>query len=231
MVETEKVHILVVDDDDATRRYLASLLNLGGYAAATAATGAEALAAARDVHPDVILLDIGLPDADGVILSKQMGQIIDAAVIFVTGHGTEMGTVLALDAGGDDYVVKPFHGSELLARIRAVLRRRQRNAPPSNALAIQGIEIDERRRRLVVHGTPVDVTPREYALLHVLMSASGRVVSRTELIDAAWGAGFDRNTNALDVHIRNLRKKIEEDPSNPRHIRTVRGVGFFFAVD
>ena len=224
------VRVLVVDDDQLTLRSVAYLLQQEGYGVVTAATGGDAIEEVERGRPDVILLDIGLPDVGGVEVCRRLRERTSVPIIFLTARRAEAEKVVALDAGGDDYVTKPFGVAELAARIRAVLRRSRSVAGPlPEQLAGGGIVLDRGSHRILVRGEEVALTPREFDLLHFLMANAGRAVDRQRIFDAVWGIGFFGDQNALDVYVRQLRRKIERDPDQPELIQTVRGVGYRFA--
>ena len=214
-------HVLVVEDDPGIATQLVRGLDRAGYTAESVALGAEAL---RLPAPDVVLLDLGLPDIDGVEVCRQLRQTSEAAIIVVTARGEEADRVLALDEGADDYLVKPFGLAELLARIRAVLRRGQR-AGTSETLRHGPLTVDLRTRKVTVHGADVLLTPKEFAILECLATDPGRLVSRQEIIDRAWDEHWYGPTKVLDVHLAALRRKLGDHSL----IETVYGHGFRLA--
>jgi DNA-binding response OmpR family regulator len=222
-------NILVVDDDALLRRSLAFNLEQSGYHASTASTAEDALAKAQLDPPDLVLLDIGLPGMDGLdalrVLKKQLG----IPVIFLTARRRELDEVLGLELGADDYVTKPFDFDVLLAHIKAVLRRA--GAQPVQASAVQPVAVgdlvvDPAAHRVTIAGRPVELTPREFDLLHALALHPNQVLSTDDLLNTVWGAEFSGQPQVVYVHIRWLREKLEEDPNKPRRILTVRGVGY-----
>lgn len=222
-------HILIVDDDDLLRRSLAFNLEQSGYRVSSAATGESALARIQIDSPDLVLLDIGLPGMDGLDALRQLRQQIDVPVIFLTARRRELDQVLGLEMGADDYVTKPFDISVLLARIKAVLRRANRPATkvsPDKPLVIGALVIDAAAHTVTLAGEPKELTPREFDLLHALALEAGNVLSLDELLDRVWGAEYAGESQAVYVHIRWLREKLERDPSHPKRIVTVRGVGY-----
>ncbi len=223
-----KTHLLLVDDDALLRRSLGFNLERAGYRVSTAATAEDALALVRRDPPDLILLDIGLPGMDGLDALRALRHESDAPVIFLTARRRELDEVLGLELGADDYVTKPFDLDVLLARIKAVLRRAQRPAaaPDPRPIQVGALTVDPATHRATLHGRPLDLSPREFALLHALALNAGRVVAGEDLLRRVWGAEFDGEPQVLYVHIRWLREKIEDDPSHPRRIVTVRGVGY-----
>jgi DNA-binding response OmpR family regulator len=221
-------HILLVDDDDLMRRSLAFNLEQAGYRTSTAADAESALRLARRDPPDLILLDIGLPHMDGLDALRNFRQEADTPVIFVTARRRELDQALGLELGADDYVTKPFDLNVLLARIKAVLRRSERAAAPipSDRLEVGDLLIDAPAHVVTLGGVPLELAPREFALLYALALQAGQVVSVDDLLAQVWGAEFAGEPQVVYVHIRWLREKIEADPQQPRRILTVRGVGY-----
>ncbi len=221
-------HILIVDDDALMRRSLAFSLEQAGYRASTAESAEDAIALARRDRPDLTLLDIGLPGLDGLDALKNFRTFADFPIIFVSARRRELDQVLGLEMGGDDYITKPFDTDVLLARIKAVLRRSRRGAdlPPETPLVVGDLQIDPGAHTVTVAGRPVELTPREFGVLHALALDAGRVVSVDDLLARVWGAEYAGESQAVYVHIRWLREKLEGDPDNPRRIVTVRGVGY-----
>ncbi|HEY0934248.1 MAG TPA: response regulator transcription factor [Trebonia sp.] len=220
-----QVSVLVVEDDPGIATQLVRGLERAGYAADSVAMGAEAL---RRPHSDVVLLDLGLPDVDGIDVCRRLRADSDAAIIVVTARDQEADRVLALDEGADDYLVKPFGLAELLARIRAVLRRGQRAggaAGPHEVLRHGPLTVDLRTRKVMMSGTEVALTPKEFAILECLASDPGRLVSRQEIVERAWDEHWYGPTKVLDVHLAALRRKI----GDPALIETVYGHGFRLA--
>jgi DNA-binding response OmpR family regulator len=215
------VSVLVVEDDPGIATQLVRGLERAGYAAESVAMGAEAL---RRPPSDVVLLDLGLPDIDGVDVCRQLRHASDTAIIVVTARGEEPDRVLALDEGADDYLVKPFGLAELLARIRAVLRRGQR-ASSAELLRHGPLTVDLRTRKVTVNGTEVALTPKEFAILECLAADPGRLVSRQEIVERAWDEHWYGPTKVLDVHMAALRRKL----GVPSLIETVYGHGFRLA--
>lgn len=222
-------HILIVDDDDLLRRSLAFNLEKAGYRASTAASSEDAILLARRDPPDLILLDIGLPGMDGLKALRFFQDRMGTPVILVTARRRELDQVLGLEMGADDYVVKPFDLDVLLARIKAVLRRSQRPTVPEaepQPLTVGDLAIDPAAHTVTVGGRPVDLSPREFQLLHTLALQAGQVISADDLLARVWGAEYEGEPQVVYVHIRWLREKLEEDPNQPRRILTVRGVGY-----
>lgn len=222
--------ILVVDDDQLLRRSLAYRLKAEGYTVTTAATSAEALALAGQNQPDLVLLDIGLPDRDGLETARLLDRELKIPLIFLTARNQESDVVLGLELGAEDYIAKPFRMGELLARIRVVLRRAARlpGQEADEPLAVGEVWLDPRQHQVRVRGTPIELPPKEFKLLHLLVSNAGTVLSTSYLLDTVWGVEFAGALQVLYVHIGWLRERIEVDPRHPRYIQTVRGVGYKF---
>jgi DNA-binding response OmpR family regulator len=223
-------HILLVDDDALLRRSLAFNLERAGYQASTAASAEDALALAARDHPDLVLLDIGLPGMDGLDALRRFQVEVGVPVIFLTARRREMDEVLGLELGADDYVTKPFDLDVLLSRIKAVLRRAERSEAGSPArsgpLVVGDLVIDPAAHTVTLSGKAVNLAPREFDLLHSLALEAGRVVSTDELLARVWGAEYQGEPQVVYVHVRWLREKLEETPNQPRRIITVRGVGY-----
>ena len=223
--------ILVVDDKASVRKLVHEYLTEEGFRVVTAANGREALFAARHEKPDLILLDIMMPEMGGYEFLRLYTREGDAPIILLTAKVEESDKVLGLELGADDYVTKPFSMRELVARIRAVLRRAERAAPTAEVLRVGGITLDRGTRQVIVEEQVVGLPPTEFDLLAILMSAPGRVYSRAELLTELQGIAFEGIERTVDVHIRNLRTKIEPDPSKPCYIETVFGMGYRFGAD
>jgi DNA-binding response OmpR family regulator len=221
-------HILTVDDDALLRRSLAFNLEKAGYRVSTAATAEDALAMTRRDPPDLILLDIGLPGMDGLDALRNFKQQADIPIIFLTSHHRELDQALGLELGADDYVTKPFDLNVLLARIKAVLRRFEWTAPivQPAVLHVGDLTIDPAAHKVILAGNPIDLPPREFALLHALALEAGRVVSVDDLLNQVWGAEYEGEAQVVYVHIRWLREKLEDNPQQPQRIVTIRGVGY-----
>jgi two-component system response regulator RegX3 len=202
-----------------------------GFRAAVAGSLAEGLETARSRAPDIVLLDVMLPDGSGFDLLRELRADGRTPVIMLTARGDEADRVLGLELGADDYVVKPFSGRELVARIRAVLRRTSAVAAPNahGRLQIGSLDLDAAARTATLDGEALELTRKEFDLLALLMGQAGTVVSRERLIDEVWDVNWFGSTKTLDVHVSGLRKKLGDDPSDPRYLHTVRGVGFRFS--
>lgn len=223
--------ILVVDDEKRLRDMLQAYLTQEGFRVVTAADGQEALFVARYERPDVIVLDLMMPEMGGYEFLRAHSKERDTPVIILTAKLEENDKVLGLELGADDYVTKPFSLRELTARVRAVLRRAGDRASETDILRAADITLDRGSRLVTAGETRVDLTPSEFDLLAVLMSAPGHAFSRLDLLDRLQGTALEGYERTIDVHIRNLRAKIEPDPRNPRYIETVYGVGYRFAAD
>jgi len=219
--------ILIVDDEPQIRRVLRTTLTSQGYTVAEAKSGDEALEQIREERPDLILLDVNMPGRSGLETCREIRSSGDVPVIMLTVRNTERDKVQALDAGADDYVTKPFGAEELMARIRAALRR----AAPSEALppfVSADLKIDFERRLVTVRGEPVRLTPKEFELLRHLVANQGKAIGHRRLLQAVWGPDYGEETEYLRVFINQLRKKIEPDPRNPRYIHTEPWIGYRF---
>jgi two-component system alkaline phosphatase synthesis response regulator PhoP len=223
--------ILVVDDKKSLRDLVKAYLTQEGFRVVTANNGRVALHLARREKPDLILLDIMMPEMDGYDFIRTYTREKDTPIILLTARLEESDRVLGLELGADDYVTKPFSMRELVARIRAVLRRIEKGPPPTEVLRVADIALDKSTRQVTVGDRFVKLTPTEFDLLAALMSAPGRVLSRLALLEQVQGVAVDSLERSIDVHIRNLRTKIEPDPGNPRYIETVFGVGYRFCAE
>jgi DNA-binding response OmpR family regulator len=225
--------ILVVEDDERIAEPLLFSLMAEGYDTAHAPDGAQGLELARSKQPDLVLLDVMLPDMDGFSVCRSIRAESGVPIIMMTARSMERDRVLGLDAGADDYVVKPFSYRELLARVRAALRRREidrgEGTGATDQIVIDDIRLDHTARLVWRGGRPVSLTTREFNLLRALMQRAGEAVHRQVLLDLAWGEGWIGDPRTLDVHVRWLREKLEDDPSAPRYLQTVRGFGYRFA--
>ena len=223
--------ILVVDDTASLRRMVQSYLTQEGFRVVTAADGHEALSVARHEQPDLILLDLMMPNMGGYEFIRAYNKEGQAPIIVLTAKLDENDKVLGLELGADDYVTKPFSPRELAARVRAVIRRASKDPYEADLLRAADIVLDRNGRVVTVGDRQVDLTPSEFDLLATLMAAPGRAFSRLQLLERLQGTAFEGYERTIDVHIRNLRAKIEPDARNPRYIETVFGVGYRFASD
>ena len=223
--------VLLVEDEETITVPLTEALAREGFRTETAGTLAAGLEIARGQRPDLVLLDVMLPDGSGFDLLRELRDGERMPVIMLTARGDEADRVLGLELGADDYVVKPFSARELVARIRAVLRRTSAASTPApnGPLQIGAIELDASARTATLDGEPLELTRKEFDLLALLMGQAGTVVSRERLIDEVWDVNWFGSTKTLDVHVSGLRKKLGDDSSDPRYLHTVRGVGFRFA--
>ncbi len=222
-------HILVVDDDALLRRSLAFNLEQSGYRASTAENAEDALLLAQREAPDLVLLDIGLPGMDGLDALRQFKNRLNLPVIFITARRKELDEVLGLELGADDYITKPFEFTVLIARIKNVLRHFEQPSIQINTnevLSVDDLTIDPSAHTVIVAGQMIELTPREFNLLHTFALQPDKVLSVDDLIASVWGAEFMGQSQVVYVHIRWLREKIEEDPNHPKRIVTVRGVGY-----
>jgi len=219
--------ILVVDDEPQIRRVLRTTLSSNGYTVVEAKSGEEALDMIRKERPELVLLDVNMPGMSGLEVCREIRDQSDIAIIMLTVRNTERDKVLALDAGADDYVVKPFGIEELLARIRAALRRTAAAEPVPSFLS-NDLEIDFERRKVLVQGNPVRLTPKEFDLLRHLVASQGKPLEHRRLLQAVWGPDYGDETEYLRVFINQLRKKIEPDPAHPKYIHTEPWLGYRF---
>jgi DNA-binding response OmpR family regulator len=222
--------ILVVDDKANVRQLLSEYLTGQGFKIVTATNGREALYAARHETPDVILLDIMMPEMDGYEFLREYRRERSVPVIIITAREEETDAVLGLELGADDYVIKPFRMRELVARVRAVLRRSEHADSNARPLHVGDILLDEATHTVTARGQPVSLTPTEFNLLGLLMRSAGQVLTRQQLADRLTENGFAGLERTLNVHIRNLRAKIEPDSDQPRYVETVFGVGYRFSA-
>jgi two-component system, OmpR family, response regulator RegX3 len=224
--------ILVVDDDPLISNSIAYALKQEGYAVVVAPNGQVALSEAGRRKPDLVVLDVGLPDINGVEVCRRIRRDSSVPIMFLTARQEEVDKVVGLDAGGDEYIVKPIGIAELAARVRALLRRSRLPSaqPVPKVYRVHDVSLDPDAHRVEVRGKEVVLTPREFELLHLLLSNAGRAVSRQRILDSVWGTEWFGDENVVEVFIRQLRRKIEANPDKPTMIETVRGVGYRFAV-
>jgi two-component system alkaline phosphatase synthesis response regulator PhoP len=218
--------VLVVDDEPKIVQLARDYLEHAGFAVLTASDGASALQAARVRAPDLIVLDLGLPGLDGLEVMRSIRASASTPIVVLTARDTELDKLLGLELGADDYVTKPFSPRELVARVRAVLRRSEHAIEPREHLEVGELVLDLPRLRTTVAGRVVDLTATEFQILGTLAREPGRVFTRSQLLDAVHGVAFDSYERAIDAHIKNIRRKIEADPARPRFIQTVYGVGY-----
>jgi two-component system, OmpR family, KDP operon response regulator KdpE len=223
MAETN-LRILVVDDERSIRRFLKASLG-SQFVILEAASGEEALSAAASEHPDLILLDLGLPDMDGVEVTRRLREWSQIPILILSVREQEGDKIAALDAGADDYLTKPFGVGELMARLRAALRR-SAQAESAPVFSSGNLVVDLNQREVRVNAQPIALTPTEYDLLRMLVKHAGKVLTHDQLLRAVWGTAYENETHMLQVNISNLRRKIEPDPSRPIYIVTEPGVGY-----
>ena len=227
----EETHtILVVEDEATLREALVYNLNKEGHAVSQASTGLQALALARTLAPDVIILDLMLPELDGLSVCRSLRRepaTADCSILILTARGGELDKIIGLETGADDYLTKPFSLGELLARVRALLRR-TRSSAPRDTLEAGNLVLDLIARRATRNGAELALKPKEFSLLAELMRHRGAVLSRDLLLSHVWGQDFFGDDRTVDVHVRWLREKIEDDPAHPVHIQAVRGLGYRF---
>ncbi len=221
----QTLRILIVDDERAIRRFLRAALTSHGYQVIEAENGQMALAAAAENRPDVVILDLGLPDMDGVEVTRQLREWFQSPIVILSVRDQENDKIAALDAGADDYLTKPFGVGELMARIRVILRRSARPVDEP-VYEIDDLKVDLPRRLVSLHGQEVDLTPTEYDILRVLVQHAGRVLTHRQILREVWGAPYETETHLLRVNMSNLRRKIEPDPNQPHYVITEPGVGY-----
>jgi two-component system alkaline phosphatase synthesis response regulator PhoP len=222
--------VLVVDDEPKIAALARDYLEHAGFAVLVAGEGRGALALARSRCPDLVVLDLGLPGLDGLDVARALRRDSDVPILMLTARTDEADRIVGLELGADDYVTKPFSPRELVARVRAILRRTELATTLADApIRILDVELDPARLRASIAGRPVDLTPTEFALLATLARQPGRVFTRSQLLDAIHGVAFEAYERAIDGHVRNLRRKLEPDPAHPRYLQTVHGVGYRFA--
>ncbi|HMK07963.1 MAG TPA: response regulator transcription factor [Anaerolineales bacterium] len=218
--------ILIVDDEPKIVTLARDYLERAGFTVASAADGTAAVAAFHAAAPDLIVLDLGLPGRDGLDVTRLIRKESNVPVIILTARGEESDKLVGLELGADDYIVKPFSPKELVARVRAVLRRAEGAAAPGDTLRVGDLLLDVPRMRLTVADRPIELTATEFQLLTALARQPGRIFTRAQLLDAVHGIAFESYERAIDTHVKNLRRKIEPDPRRPRYLQTVYGVGY-----
>jgi two-component system response regulator RegX3 len=226
--------VLLVEDEEAFIEALTVGLGREGFDVQVARDGAEALDCFDEVRPDLVLLDVMLPTISGIDVCRELRRRTDVPIIMVTAKAAEIDTVVGLEVGADDYVTKPYRLRELVARMRAVLRRRplagDQGLVGNEVIRLDGIELDTDSHEVRVNGDVVNLPLKEFELLAVLMENAGRVLPRATLIDRVWGSDYVGDTKTLDVHVKRLRSKIEDDPSAPTRIVTIRGLGYKYTA-
>ena len=226
--------VLLVEDEHSFVEALTVGLKREGFRVQVAQDGAEALEVFDAVRPDLVLLDVMLPKISGIDVCRELRRRSQVPIIMVTAKGSEIDTVVGLEVGADDYVTKPYRLRELVARMRAVLRRRSTDATAAassgEVLEVGDVRLDPERHEVEVRGTQVRLPLKEFELLEILLANAGRVLPRETLIDRVWGADYVGDTKTLDVHVKRLRSKVEDAPSNPRRIVTIRGLGYKYEL-
>jgi DNA-binding response OmpR family regulator len=221
--------ILVVDDETNLRHTVGYALRREGYEVASAEDGEKALELFRSSRPDLVVLDVMLPRMDGLAVCRAIRRESDVPVIMLTARDTELDTVVGLEVGADDYLTKPFSMVELVARIRAMLRRAApRHGTAPERVELRGLAIDVARRRVTVEGTEVELKPREFDLLAHLAGSPGRVFTREQLLASVWGLDYSGDPRTVDTHVKTIRERLSDEAERPRWIETVRGVGYRF---
>jgi DNA-binding response OmpR family regulator len=220
--------ILIVDDEPKIVRLVADYLEAAGFAVTSAASGTEALMRVRTESPDLVVLDLGLPTLDGLDVTRTIRRSGDLPIIMLTARDDETDRVIGLELGADDYVTKPFSPRELVARVRAVLRR-QAGAAEVEQLRAADLALDVPRMRVTRAGEPIELTATEFQLLAAMARQPGRVFTRSQLLDAIHGVAFEAYERAIDAHVKNIRRKVEPEPRAPRYLLTVHGVGYRLA--
>ena len=223
--------VLVVDDEPGIIEIARDYLEHAGFAVITATDGPSALTSVRVRKPDVLVLDLGLPGMDGLDVARAVRRDSTLPIIMLTARDDELDRVLGLEIGADDYVTKPFSPRELVARVRAILRRVDRQEVPSDLIEVGNMSIDISRMRVAVSDRTVELTPTEFQLLVALARQPGRIFTRSQLLDSIHGLAFESYERAIDAHVKNLRRKLEDDPGRPRYVLTVYGVGYRFAEE
>lgn len=223
--------ILVVDDEPKIVQLARDYLEHAGFTVVSASDGAEALSRARTDAPDLIVLDLGLPQLDGLDVARALRRDSSVPIVILSGRSDESDKLVGLELGADDYLTKPFSPKELVARVRAVLRRIDRPAPTPDLIEAGDVTLDLRRMRVRVAERDVELTATEFQLLARLAREPGRVFTRSQLLDAVHGVAFESYERAIDAHVKNIRRKLEPDPRAPRYVQTVHGVGYRFRDD
>ncbi len=221
----ERIHVLVIDDEVQIRRFLKISLEAGGYAVHEAGNGHEGIIIAAKTRPDLVILDLGLPDMDGVAVVRQLREWTHMPIIILSVRDADLDKVAALDAGADDYLTKPFSTEELLARLRVALRHAQPE-PDLRTFTAGDLHVDLTRRLVTIRGAPVKLTPTEYALLRLMVQHAGRVLTHRQILKEVWGPAYIDETHYLRVYFAQLRQKLETNPALPKLILTEPGVGY-----
>jgi two-component system, OmpR family, alkaline phosphatase synthesis response regulator PhoP len=223
--------ILVVDDEPKIVQLARDYLEHAGFAVVTAPDGKSALDEVRRRRPDLVVLDLGLPQLDGLDVTRSVRADSNLPIIMLTARDDEVDKLVGLELGADDYLTKPFSPRELVARVKAVLRRTERSAEPGDVIRASDLTLDVPRMRADLAGRQIDLTATEFQLLATLAAQPGRIFTRSQLLDAVHGVAFESYERAIDTHVKNIRRKLEPDPREPRYLLTVYGVGYRFADD
>ena len=221
--------VMVVDDEPKIVQLARDYLEHAGFAVVVAHDGKAALATARAAKPDLVVLDLGLPELDGLDVARRLRGESNVPIVMLTGRSEESDKLVGLELGADDYVTKPFSPKELVARVRAVLRRTERPRSETEIVRVGDVTLDVPRMRTTIADRAVDLTPTEFQLVTTMAREPGRVFTRAQLLDAVHGVAFESYERAIDAHVKNIRHKLEPDPASPRYLLTVYGVGYRFA--
>jgi DNA-binding response OmpR family regulator len=221
--------VLVVEDELEIARVVRDYLQHAGFEVIVVGDGGSAVASVRSAKPDLLVLDLGLPGTDGLDVAREVRRWSETPIVMLTARGDESDRIVGLELGADDYVVKPFSPKELVARIRAVLRRSRTSQRGDEVIRVADVEVDTAKMRVTVAGEAVELTPTEFQLLAALAREPGRVFTRSQLLDAVHGVAIESYERAIDAHVKNIRRKIEPTPGSPRYVLTVHGVGYRFA--
>ncbi|TME34604.1 MAG: response regulator transcription factor [Chloroflexi bacterium] len=221
--------VMVVDDEPKIVQLARDYLEHAGFAVVVAHDGKAALATARAAKPDLVVLDLGLPELDGLDVARRLRGESNVPIVMLTGRSEESDKLVGLELGADDYVTKPFSPKELVARVRAVLRRTERPRSETEIVRVGDVTLDVPRMRTTIADRAVDLTPTEFQLVATMAREPGRVFTRAQLLDAVHGVAFESYERAIDAHVKNIRHKLEPDPASPRYLLTVYGVGYRFA--
>jgi DNA-binding response OmpR family regulator len=223
--------ILVVDDEPKIVELARDYLEHAGFSVMTCGDGPSAVATVGGRHPDLVVLDLGLPGMDGLDVMRAIRRDSEIPVVMLTARDDEVDKLLGLELGADDYITKPFSPRELVARVRAVLRRTERRPEATDLIRVSGVSIDVPRMRVDVDGRSIELTATEFEILTTLARQPGRIFTRSQLLDAVHGVAFESYERAIDTHVKNIRRKLEPDPRRPRYLLTAYGVGYRFADD
>ena len=221
--------VMVVDDEPKIVQLARDYLEHAGFAVVVAHDGKAALATARAEKPDLVVLDLGLPELDGLDVARRLRGESNVPIVMLTGRSEESDKLVGLELGADDYVTKPFSPKELVARVRAVLRRTERPRSEAEIVRVGDVTLDVPRMRTTIADRAVDLTPTEFQLVATMAREPGRVFTRAQLLDAVHGVAFESYERAIDAHVKNIRHKLEPEPASPRYLLTVYGVGYRFA--